>query len=740
MAWEGVVAGALPSFVGRSLDLARLDSWIRRARLITLVGAPGVGKTTLALEQARRAAPRVAFCDLTEATDVSQLGAILARVLDAPALAAQMGPDIVEPIGALLASRGPMLVVLDNFEQLLAHAAIVERWVELAPEARFLVTSRQRLGTVRECAIELEPLAVPAPGEEARDSDGVRLFVQRARAARRGYVLTDADEPIVAAIVRELDGLPLAIELAASRMLRLSPAQILAEIGDGFRLLAEAASPPLARGTLWRVVESAFDALGAYERTALAQCSVFRGGFDAEAAVAVVELPAGAPPVVDVVRTLVDKSLLRQAESRAEPQVERFGMLLSIREYAAHRLEVDGLTAATQQRHATHFVSAGRHLSLLACGPNGASVRRRIALDTDNLLAVHRRAIAEEPRTPEASATACRVALTLASTVVLGRLPLCLDVIEAALAEGERVALPPALHGRVLECHAWLSWFAGRIDECAESASRAVLLAEAGGASRLLGHSLAILAKARLATGRVDDARALVERALAVHKLDDDAREEGRCLALLADVVAASGDDVGAITLCEQALALHRMVRDGHDEGETLARLGDLALGRGRMADARRWYEEALLRHESVGNGRACVATRARIARCEEERGEHAAPKTPAPSPRLVVCTSGRWFRLGDGDRIDLGRRRALRLIVQRLADARAATPNTALSADDLVDVGWPGERLVAQTGADRLYTALSTLRKMGLRSVLESRDDGYLFDPRRPFERVDEA
>jgi len=722
------------------VDLARLDSWIRRARLITLVGAPGVGKTALALEQARRAAPRVAFCDLTEATDVSQLGAIVARVLDAPALAAQMGPEIVEPIGALLASRGPMLVVLDNFEQALAHAEIVERWVELAPEARFLVTSRERLGTVRECAIELEPLAVPAPGEEARDSDAVRLFVQQARAARRGYVLTEADEPIVAAIVRELDGLPLAIELAASRMQRLSPAQILAEIGDGFRGLAEAASPPLARGTLWRVVESAFAALGEHERRALAQCSVFRGGFDAEAAAAVIELPAGAPPVVDVVRTLVDKSLLRLAETRAKPEQERFGMLLSIREYAAHCLAVDGLTTATQERHTAHFVSAGRHLSLLASGPNGAGARRRIALDTDNLLAVHRRALAEEPRTPEALATACRAALTLAASVVLGRLPLCLDVIEAALAESERVTLPTALHGRVLECHAWLSWFAGAIDESATSATRAVLLAEGCGASRLLGHSLRILAKARLAGGRPDEARALVERALDVHRRDEDAREEGRCLALLADVYAASGDDDGAIVLCERALVLHRAARDDYDAGETLTRLGDLALARGSAGDARRWYEEALLRHDSAGNGRARVTTRARLAQCEQERGQLAAPKTTAPSPRLVVSASGRWFRLGDGDRVDLGRRRALRLIVQRLAEARAASPNTALSADDLVDVGWPGERLVAQTGADRLYTALSTLRKMGLRSVLESRDDGYLFDPRRPFDRVDEA
>ncbi len=214
--------------------------------------------------------------------------------------------DPVVQLGHAIAGRGRCLVILDNFEQLLAHAgATLGHWLDRASDAAFVVTSRERLHLPGEELIVVEPLALA--------TDAVELFAARAQAVGPGFALSDANRAAVTEVVRLLDGLPLAIELAAARVRVLSPAQIVERLKDRFKLLAGARGTAGRQATLKAAIDWSWDLMTACEQAALAQCSVFEGGFTLEAAEATLNLSRWpeAPPTIDVVQALVDKSLLR---------------------------------------------------------------------------------------------------------------------------------------------------------------------------------------------------------------------------------------------------------------------------------------------------------------------------------------------------------------------------------------------------------------------------------------------
>ena len=364
-ALPGNLGSELDTFVGREADLRMLARWFDDgARLVTLLGPGGMGKTRLAQRYARGWRgdfPGGAwFCDMSTATGVDGIGLAVAQALDVPLGRA----DPVQQLGAAIAARGHCLLVLDNFEQLTAcAAATIGVWLQAAPESRLLVTSRELLALPGERVLSLDPLAT---------DEACRLFTQRVQAAGVPHA---GNEVAVAQLVELLDRLPLAIELAAARARTLTPADQLRRIGERFRLLAVRGGRPSRHATLRATIDWSWALLTATEQQALAQLSVFEGGFTLAAAEAVLDLSASAPQawLPDVLQALQEKSLLRRSAQL------RWDLLRSVHEYAAERLAALGDDAAT--RHWRHFA---------ALTPTQALAEH--CLEIDNLVVACRRA------------------------------------------------------------------------------------------------------------------------------------------------------------------------------------------------------------------------------------------------------------------------------------------------------------------------------------------------------------
>ena len=335
----------MTSFIGRSSELEALRDLLERGeRLLTLVGPGGAGKSRLATQLALEA-PSASLADLTDAADLEGLCAVVARALHVPLANGKPAEDGAEQLGRTLAQRPGLMLVLDNFEQLAAFAPdTVGRWRVAAPGVTFVVTTREVLKLPGERGWEVPPLA-----------EGFELFLERARAARPGWSPTGEERKAVEELSHQLDGMPLAIELAAARMAMLSPAQLVQGLPRRFDLLAGARGDASARqATLRGAIDWSWELLQGHEQLALAQLSVFRGGFTIEAAEAVVSLSSfpRAPWALDVVQALRDKSLVRTWEAGGE---QRFGFLESIREYAVEKLKALGpdVEREARERHSS---------------------------------------------------------------------------------------------------------------------------------------------------------------------------------------------------------------------------------------------------------------------------------------------------------------------------------------------------------------------------------------------------
>jgi predicted ATPase len=384
----------LTSFVGRDEDLAAVSAALRRGRLVTLVGAGGAGKTRLAVEAAARAVEHsdvwlVELAPVTDPADVPHAVATTLGVRETRTLptgrsqrpAAEV--DAAERVVAGLRTTRSLLV-MDNCEHLIAAAAdLGSRILAECPEVTLLATSREPLGITGETLHPVPPLALP-PGDDVDPADfaAVKLFVDRAAANHPGFRLDESNAADVVAICRRLDGLPLAIELAAARLRVLSPAQIAERLDDRFRLLTGGSRTALARHqTLRAVVEWSWDLLTEPERTAVRRLSVFAGGISLQAA----EQVAGAD--LDVVASLVDKSLLESDGAG------RYRMLETIRAYATERLVETGEAEQIRSRYRDHFIELAERAEPLLRTREQLSWLELLDAEHDNLLAVLRHAV-----------------------------------------------------------------------------------------------------------------------------------------------------------------------------------------------------------------------------------------------------------------------------------------------------------------------------------------------------------
>ncbi len=613
--------------VGRERELARLSELMLEKRVLTLVGAPGIGKTTLA----RAAMSELGewfpggtwFVDLSEAIGQSDIGRALARALQVRT----SGGDVTAWLGGVLAAMGPALVVLDNFEQVAEHAeATLGRWLHAAPEVGFLITSRQRLGLATEHVFEVPSLSVPGADVAFAEADAVQLFALRARIARDDYAIAESEIPAVTDLVRQLDGNPLAIELAAARMGVLTSQQLVGYLPERFKLLSRGGDDRHA--TIRGAIDWSWQMLGAREQRALAQLAVFRGGFSAAAAEAVLELGPDAPWLIDVLQGLRDKSLLRTAEAPGLPDELRFTMYISVREYAWERAGELGLADGAADRHAAYYASEASAWAARFDRTSELCAGQHLALELENLIAAHAWSLT---RAGEAEHVSHALKLALAADPLLtrdGPFGLRFELVDAGLSAADALpadggAIDPELLVRALESRGEGHRLTGRMDQSIADLDRARALAEEIGYRSGAARSRYRMGLVRMVQGGSEVARSLFEDALADARACADRLAEGRVLGWMGHLSMMDNRFDQAGTELDRALVALREVGDRRFEAVNSVTRAVILHDSGRLEEAAALYESAAAIHTEIKDTRYAATSLANLGLIAQEQGDH---------------------------------------------------------------------------------------------------------------------
>jgi predicted ATPase/class 3 adenylate cyclase len=582
----------LTSFVGRDAEIAQTIDLLREHRLVTLTGPGGTGKTRLALAAGNELLPSfsdgVFFVELASLVAPGQVCPAICQVLG---VRGEPGRDVIDTMVNRLQGQD-LLLILDNFEHLLEAASMVEETLRRAAEVRILATSRAPLGLYGEQELQVPPLALPDPGDlpELRALAGyeaVALFVDRAREARPGFEVTEENAAAVAEICTRLDGLPLAIELAASRINVLSPQAILSRLGRRLDLLTTGArNVPERQRTLRGAIDWSYDLLEKPERRLFARLSVFAGGADLDAAE-----PACNPDgdlgmsTLDGLSSLVDKGLLRRDESEAgEP---RFGMLETILEYARERLDADWDGDETRRRHADYFfaLAEASEADITAEDPAGLD---RLDREQDNLQAALRWAIknVEVERGMVAAASIWRF------WMFRGHLEVGRELVERLLAvPGERSEARARGHGAAGSLAYWQQNVPEAERHYDEQLAIYRELGDRGGIARAL-YDMAYLPYIR--EGGWEEAVRRLEEAAELFDEVGDRDKADKARGDVAYFRMLGGDVESALPLMEQVLARAREKGDAFYLMDHLMRAAEAQLKLGRPDEARARLLEGL--------------------------------------------------------------------------------------------------------------------------------------------------
>jgi predicted ATPase len=608
-------------------------------RLVTVTGPGGTGKTRLALAVAERLVAErdgVWWVDLSAVRDPAEVPTAVAAALDVPA---QGRRPLLGLVAERLAGRRVLLVV-DNAEQVLGAAPAAAALLAHCPRTQLLVTSRSVVGLRGEQDVPLGPLPVPDPRETApdriRDSPAVALFVARARRADPAFGLRDADVPAVAEVVRRLDGLPLAVELAAARARTLPPAALLRRLGAAVRpaldLRGGDVDAPDRQRTLRDTIAWSHDLLPPAERALLARLSVCSGGCTLDTAEAIGAVD-GDVDVLEALASLVGQSLVTPADAGADEP--RFRMLELVRAFAGERLAERGEVEPTRQRLAEHLAGVSAVAGPALTGPDQAAWRARLAAEAGDLLAALRWAV-DADRADLAVAIAAPLARWWWSRGLLAEMAELADGTARLPSAGD---LPPARAALLHWARGATRIALGRAGEAAPLLATQVELARTADDPWLLGHGLVALAM----TGSPDDPE-LAERltdAVAALRRSGDPWSVAFALVPLGGVALLAGDPAAAVAAHEEALDLARGIADDHLVATVLDQLGVDALLGGDLPRARERLREAAELHRAVADleGLAnCLTGLAALA---------LASGVPAVAARLAGAAAGARGRLG---------------------------------------------------------------------------------------------
>jgi non-specific serine/threonine protein kinase len=647
------------SFVGREREMIEIKRHLAMTRLLTLTGAGGSGKTRLALEVARDLIG--AYPDgvwLAELASLSQGDFVAQSVAEVVGVPVQPGRPLTDTLVDALRTKR-MLLILDNCEHLVdAVGDLVARLLDSCPHLRILATSREALGAVGEVIWPVSLLSVPdlrsAPTvEQLEGYEGIRLFVDRARQRKPAFALRPDNAQAVAQICVRLEGLALAIELAAARVKMLPPKALLERLSDRLKLLTGGPREFSERQrTLRNTIEWSYELLEDGEQVLFRRLSVFSGGATLEATQRVCDaLGDLSVDVLEGTSSLLDKSLLRQEEgAEGEP---RLMMLETIRDYARERLEESGEAEAVRRAHAEYFLALAEKAEPMLWGAEDAAWLDRLDQEHDNMRAALSWAIEHEEATLALRVSgALRWFWYMEGYYGEGR-----RWLEAALGKNWGAAAAEA-RARALEGVGWLAAGQGDLDRAQAAAKEGLKLSTEAGlgkviaadlqnvlgdtarhrgdyewAEELLTESLALHRKAgyirgvawslgNLANvssdrGNYEQAKRLYEEGLALSRELDGAELLGAYLIDLGYEYLLEGEPEKAIALNEEAAELYR--KRGHRDGLqfTLDNLGWAALLRGDYERAEALHEESLVLCEELGNkhigsesleGLACTA------------------------------------------------------------------------------------------------------------------------------------
>ena len=568
----------LTDLIGRTQEIEEVTGWLRRGRLVTLLGTGGVGKTRLAIAAAEAALPQFAagvwFVDLAPLSAPSLVPEAVAKALG---ISDEAGRSAEEWLAEALAASS-LLLVLDNCEHVLdACAALSSHLLSACPHLRVLTTSRQVLGVPGEQVYAVPSLRLPPQerlGPEADPAyaeknvlalleyESVRLFTERATQTSPSFRLTRRNAESVVEICHRLDGIPLALELAAARVRSLSPQEICARLEDRFRLLVvgnRAAAP--RHQTLRAVIDWSYGLLSVPERSLLHRLSVFAGGWRLESAESVCAGGSGEGvlepcEVLDLLTGLTEKSLVF-VEMSDGGETTRYRLQETVRQYARTRLAECGEEESVRGRHRDEFLHLAERANPEMQGPGQTAWLDRLEEEHDNL----RTALDWCLEEPGGAQTGLRLASDL----------FFLWWIRGYFAEAQR------RYTAVL----------GRAGAEARTVARARTLSRAGGLLSVYGDAAS--------------ARPLFEEGLAIAREIGDRKTEANLLCNLGDI-SIDGDLPAARAVLAQSLAIHREIGNSSGIAHSSLLLGNVALNRGQFAEAQTLYSESLSLNRALGN------------------------------------------------------------------------------------------------------------------------------------------
>ncbi|MGB7586123.1 MAG: protein kinase [Terriglobales bacterium] len=690
-------ANSLPAqrtaFIGREREAADLRRLLGRAdvHLVTLTGPGGIGKTRLALQVAGEMAAQfpggVCFVGLSA---VGERGLIASAIAQAVGVRergnASPQENLIEYVAGL---SQPMLLLLDNFEHLVAAAPVVAQMLTAGPRLKVVVTSQAPLHIYGEHEFPVPPLALPDPKsipplEVLSRLPAIALFVERAQAVKHQFALTQENAPAVAAICARLDGLPLAIELAAARIKLISPSAMLARLESRLNLLTGGARDlPTRQQTLRNTVDWSYGLLNGAEQTLFRRLSVFSGGCTLEAVEAVCDTKGDLGlDVLEGVASLVDKSLAQQVEQ--VDKETRFIMLSTIREYALERLAESNDEAATRRSHAAYYlVLAEEGAEEIAAQPEWLDrfefehENFRLAIDylvktgdaewgfrigaalfrfweTREHLTEGRHAIARLLALEGASRPKLRVRLLFAGAVLAvaqgdyksGR-PLFEESLETCVKLNDNRGVAVALNALAVNARD-----RGEFADASILFERCVAIWKDLGDSANIARALSNLASVMKLQAEYERASSLYDECLTIFREVGDDAGAAWTLNYQGDVAREKADFDAARSLCEQSLSEFRRLRDSWGIASTLADLASLSCDQGNNAEARRLYGESIKGFQELGHKRGvaraleCLAVSA-AAQSNAEQSLHlagaaaalrqrlGAPLTPTEQPRL---------------------------------------------------------------------------------------------------------
>jgi len=601
----GVLPRPLTNFIGREKEVAEIVACLSKARLVTLTGTGGVGKTRLAVRVMEELAidypDGVWFVDLATLSDAALVPQTAATVLG---VAEEPGRLPLQALRDNLKGKA-LLLTLDNCEHLSrACAELASALLMVCPHLRILATSRRSLGVAGETVARISPLDIsalipPVSPERLPDCEAVQLFTDRAVAASSSFAVTPQNAPAVAEICSRLDGIPLALELAAARVSVLPVEQIASRLADRFRLLTNGDQTRLPRQqTLQALIDWSYELLSEAERTLLNRLSVFAGGWTLEAAeIACAGRGIEETKILDLLAALIDRSLVVYREINGEA---RYSLLETLRQYAAAWLNTAGETEAMRSCHQNFFVGFSEEAEPHLVGAEQALWLARIEREQDNIRAALAWSVEGEGHLRLVSAL-------IRFWYIRGRLSEGRSWLKSGLAG--RGDLSAALRAKALNGAGTLAWGQGDYDAARHFYEEALVLRRAKGDPLEIAGSLGNLGLVARNQGDLTSAALLMEEALALERQVGDTEAIAISLGNLGLVAFDQGNYDSAKPLLEESLSLKRKTGDKWGITIALNNLGLVAWKQRRMDAAQSLQEESLALYRELEDKRGVATT-----------------------------------------------------------------------------------------------------------------------------------